>query len=244
MDICGRIRLSCATGCCALLLLFWQRPPRRRTKHVRRFSKAACRSRTTCRGHPTVSTSRADANQALDYPRLGERLETTATLSRRVGDSHAHQGQEDLIEFQIGTVAASAPSPTTRARPTPLRREESRKGARERIDDETEPRRKRSSGPSSTNCAISRAREPPIDVERERLDEIKKRRIAEERLKGGSRFNLRVTDEVPPGFGPKRSWRRSPTMSTFRRHSRTLPDTASRVAPPPAAGRELFHAKA
>ena len=39
-----------------------------------------------------------------------------------------------------------------------------------------------------------------IAVERERLSEAKRIRIAEQRLRGGSRFNLRYDDRVPAGM--------------------------------------------
>ena len=42
-----------------------------------------------------------------------------------------------------------------------------------------------------------------IAAERERIEDIKKERIAERRLRGGSRFNLRYKGAIPPGLGPE-----------------------------------------
>jgi len=44
-----------------------------------------------------------------------------------------------------------------------------------------------------------------IAVERERLSEAKAERIAERRLRGGSRFNLRY-DERVPAASARRTW--------------------------------------
>ena len=40
-------------------------------------------------------------------------------------------------------------------------------------------------------------------AERARIEELKRERIAEERLRGGSRFNLRYEDRVPSGMRPE-----------------------------------------
>ena len=42
-----------------------------------------------------------------------------------------------------------------------------------------------------------------IAAERERQSEAKRVRIAEQRLRGGSRFNLRYDDRVPDGIRPQ-----------------------------------------
>src|ERR1051326_655809 len=41
-----------------------------------------------------------------------------------------------------------------------------------------------------------------IDIERARAEEIKRERVMESRLRGGSRFNIRYDDRVPPGMRP------------------------------------------
>ena len=42
-----------------------------------------------------------------------------------------------------------------------------------------------------------------IQIERERAEELKRARVADERLRGGSRFNLRYDGNVPSGMRPE-----------------------------------------
>jgi hypothetical protein len=42
-----------------------------------------------------------------------------------------------------------------------------------------------------------------IDIEKERAEQVKRERLAENRLRGGSRFNIRYEDRVPAGMRPQ-----------------------------------------
>jgi hypothetical protein len=83
------------------------------------------------------------------------------------------------------------------------------KSARERelerrIDDEHDGRRRRELQRELDDLRDRRERENRrIDAERERAEDAKRDRIAERRLHGGSRFNIRYDDDVPAGIRPE-----------------------------------------
>ena len=150
-----------------------------------------------------------DARHALDYKEYGERLQAL-----RHGDPGGRtvtvtlvKMKKDLIEFQLagGGFGTFGDDTSTSVFIPEARKTEREKELERRIDDEHDRDRRRfMQRASSTNCATGRDRENRrIAVERERQSEAKRLRIVEQRLRGGSRFNLRYDDRVPEGFRPQ-----------------------------------------
>ena len=78
------------------------------------------------------------------------------------------------------------------------------KDLEKRIEDENDSRRRRELQRELGELRDRRERENRrLEAERDRLEEIKKERLAERRLKGGSRFNLRYEGAVPSGIRPE-----------------------------------------
>ncbi len=146
-----------------------------------------------------------DAGRAIDYKRYGDRLKSYGTAIR-AGDSVTVtmvKVKKDLIEFQLagggfGTFGDDTSTSVYMPRVDKSSRE---KDLEKRVKDETDSRRKRQLQDELDDLRNRRERENRrIDAERARAEERKRERIAEDRLRGGSRFNLRFADVVPPGF--------------------------------------------
>lgn len=150
----------------------------------------------------------ADARQAIDYPRYRDNLKRYGTAIR-TGESVTVtlvKVKKDLIEFQLGgggygtfgddtsTTVYIPDAPKTEREKFLERRvkEEDDRAVRRKLEAELDELRER------------RERENRrIAAERERASEAKAARIAERRLSGGSRFNLRYEDRVPAGIRPE-----------------------------------------
>jgi len=151
---------------------------------------------------------RADARRALDFQRHGDRLKTYGTAIHN-GESATVtlvKLKKDLIEFQLngGGFGTFRDDTSTSVSVRYVEKSRREKDLEKQIDDETDPRRRREMRKEIDELRERRERENRrLDLERARLEEAKKQRIAEERLKGGSRFNLRYDDEVPPGVRPE-----------------------------------------
>jgi hypothetical protein len=149
---------------------------------------------------------RLDAGgRAIDYKRYGDRLKSYGSAIR-AGDSAVVtlvKVKKDLIEFQLsgggfGTFGDDTSSSVYIAHVDKSSRE---KDLEKRVKEETDSRRKRQLQDELDDLRNRRERENRrIDAERARAEERKKERIAEQRLRGGSRFNLRFAGAVPPGF--------------------------------------------
>ena len=101
---------------------------------------------------------RADARRALDYQRHGERLKTYGTALHN-GESATVtlvKVKKDLIEFHLngGGFGTFFDDTSTSVSLHYVEKSSREKEIEKRIDDETEPRRKRELETSSTNCAI------------------------------------------------------------------------------------------
>ena len=148
-----------------------------------------------------------DASRAIDYPRLGERLEAygTAIHQNESATVTLVKMKRDLIEFQLngggfGTFGDDTSTSVSLRRVEKSGRE---KDLEKRIDDENDSRRRREMERELDNLRDRRERENHrLEAERDRLEEIKKERVAEQRLKGGSRFNVRYSGSVPAGIRP------------------------------------------
>jgi len=150
----------------------------------------------------------ADAKEAIDYPRYRDNLKRYGTAIH-AGESITVtlvKVKKDLIEFQLGgggygtfgddtstsVYIADAPKTEREKQLERLVREEDDRARRKKYEAELDDLRER------------RERENRrIAAERVRQSELKAERIAERRLRGGSRFNLRYEDRVPTGVRPE-----------------------------------------
>ena len=151
---------------------------------------------------------RADAGRALDSQRYGDRLKTYGTAIRS-GDSASVtlvKLKKDLIEFHLngGGFGTFGDDTSTSVSLRNVEKSSREKDLEKEVRDEKDSRRRERLKDELDDLRGRRERENRrIDIERARLEEIKKQRIAEQRLRGGSRFNLRYAGEVPPGIRPE-----------------------------------------
>jgi len=149
----------------------------------------------------------ADAREAIEYPKYRDNLKRYGT-ALHAGDRVTVtlvKVKKDLIEFQLGgggygtfgddtSTSVSLPDATKTDREKELERQ---------VKDEDDRDRRRRLERELDDLRSRRERENRrIAIERERAEEAKKARLAERRLRGGSRFNLRYDDRVPDGFRP------------------------------------------
>jgi hypothetical protein len=150
----------------------------------------------------------ADAKRAIDYGKYRDALKRYGTAIRS-GDTVAVtvvKMKKDLIEFQLaGGGFGTFGDDTSTSSNIPLVEKSGReKTLEKRVKDEDDRERRRELQRDLDELRDRRERENRrIRAERERVEEQKKERIAEERLRGGSRFNLRYEDRVPNGIRPE-----------------------------------------
>ncbi len=150
----------------------------------------------------------ADSRQPIDYRDHGDRLKRYGTSIPAGASSTVTlvKVKKDLIEFQLsGGGFGTFADDTSTSVNMPLKEKTSReKDLEKRIKDETDSRRKRKLEDELDDLRDRRDRENRrIDVERVVAEERKKERIAAQRLRGGSRFNLRYEKAVPSGIRPE-----------------------------------------
>lgn len=151
---------------------------------------------------------RADAGRAVDFQRLGERLKAygTALHGGETVTVTLVKLKKDLVEFQLngGGFGTFGDDTSTSVSLRNVEKSNREKELEKRIDDERDPKRRREMRDELDDLRSRRERENRrIEAERIRAQEAKKIRIAEDRLKGGSRFNLRYSDAVPAGIRPE-----------------------------------------
>jgi hypothetical protein len=149
-----------------------------------------------------------DARQALDYKEYGDRLKRYG-VALRAGDSATVtlvKIKKDRIEVQLsgGGFGTFGDDTSTSVSIPDARKTEREKNLEKRIDDEDDRDRRRAMQRELDDLRDRRERENRrIAAERERQSEAKRVRIAEQRLRGGSRFNLRYEGRVPEGIRPQ-----------------------------------------
>jgi len=149
----------------------------------------------------------ADAERPIDYKDYNNDLRRYGTAIRS-GDEVAVtlvKVKKDLIEFQLagGGFGTFADDTSTSSNLSLIEKSDREKNLEKRIHDEDDRQRKRELQRDLDELRERRERENRrIRAERERIEERKKERIAEERLRGGSRFNLRYKGSVPSGMRP------------------------------------------
>lgn len=150
---------------------------------------------------------RADASRPVDFQRYGERLKSYGTAIRSGESSTVTlvKLKKDLIEFQLagggyGTFGDDTSSSVNIPHADKSRRE---KDLEKEIKEESDSRRKRRLESDLDDLRNARERENRrIDAARVEAEERKKERIADLRLRGGSRFNLRFDGSVPREIRP------------------------------------------
>ena len=150
----------------------------------------------------------ADASRPIDFRQHGERLKLygTAIRARETATVTLVKVKKDLIEFQLSgggygtfsddtSTSVYIPHVDRSSRERELDRlikEEDDSRRRRRLEDERDSLRER-----------RERRNRRIDAERAVAESRKAELIAERRLSGGSRFNLRYEDAVPAGIRPE-----------------------------------------
>jgi hypothetical protein len=150
----------------------------------------------------------ADAKRAIDYDKYKDHLKRYGAAIRS-GDTVVVtlvKVKKDLIEFQLGGGGfGTFGDDTSTSANIPLIEKSSReKELEKRIKDEDDRDQRRRLERELDDLRDRRERENRrIVAERERIQEQKRQRLADERLRGGSRFNLRYDDRVPSGMRPE-----------------------------------------
>jgi hypothetical protein len=150
----------------------------------------------------------ADARDAVDFPRYRDHLKRYGTAIH-AGESVTVtlvKMKRDLIEFQLGGggFGTFGDDTSTSVSIRDKVKSEREKTLEKRLDDELDRDRRRELQRELDDLRDRRERENRrIAIERERAEEVKKERIAAQRLRGGSRFNLRYDDRVPSGIRPE-----------------------------------------
>jgi hypothetical protein len=149
-----------------------------------------------------------DRERPFDSREYGDRLRRYG-VALRSGDSVTItliKVKKDLIEFQLagGGYGTFGDDTSTAVSIPDARKTERERELERRIDDERDRDRRRSMQRELDDLRSRRERENRrIQAERERLSEAKRIRIADARLRGGSRFNIRYADRVPEDIQPQ-----------------------------------------
>src|SRR5713101_1001683 len=149
-----------------------------------------------------------DSQRPLDYQRYGNRLKAYGPAIR--ADESATvtlvKVKKDVIEFQLdggGFGTFSDDSSTSVSLPL-LQKSAREKSLEKEVKDEQDPRRRRDLERQLDELRTRREVENRrIEVLKAEAEERKRERIADQRLRGGSRFNLRYNDGVPRGITPR-----------------------------------------
>jgi hypothetical protein len=114
--------------------------------------------------------------------------------------------KDDLVEIHLGGGGYGTFSDDTSTTSNIKLREKSgrEKDLEDRIDEEKDSEKRRAWQRELNDLRDRRERENRrLEAERERDEEFKRQRLAERRLHGGSRFNLRYEDNVPRNLAPE-----------------------------------------
>jgi len=150
---------------------------------------------------------RADSGRPLDYQHYGDRLKSYGAAIR-AGESATVtylKVKKDLIELHLdgGGFGTFGDDSSTSVNMPHVDKSSREKDLEKKIKDEDDSGRRRRMERERDDLRDDRERENRrIDAERAVVEERKKERIAELRLRGGSRFNLRYDSAVPRGIRP------------------------------------------
>ena len=150
----------------------------------------------------------ADARQPVNYSRYRDNLKRYGT-ALRAGSAVTVtlvKIKKDLVEFQLGGggYGTFGDDTSTSVYIPDAKKTDREKQLEKLVKDEDDRDRRRRLERELDDLRERREREDRrIARERERAEDEKKERIAERRLRGGSRFNLRYEDRVPDGLRPE-----------------------------------------
>jgi hypothetical protein len=182
----------------------------------------------------------ADASRAIDLNHYKDDLKRYGTAIR-AGDASVVtlvKVKKDLVEFQLGGggFGTFGDDTSTSANIRLVEKSDREKQLEKWIRDEDDKERRRDLQRDLDDLRDRRERENRrIMAERARVEEQKKARVAEERLRGGSRFNLRYSGSVPSGLRPDDMVAALGEYVDFR-----SADARSDVAPAPAGDISLL----
>jgi hypothetical protein len=149
-----------------------------------------------------------DGGRGVDYQRYGNDLKRYGTAIH-AGESVSVtlvKVKKDLIEFQLGGGGFGTFGDDT-STSVPMRlveKSEREKNLEKRVREEDDRNRRRELQRDLDDLRDRRDRaNRRITEEHEQAEALKRERIADERLRGGSRFNLRYEDRVPPDMRPE-----------------------------------------
>jgi hypothetical protein len=150
----------------------------------------------------------ADSSRAVDYQQYGNRLEAYGAAIRAGEGATVTlvKVKKDLIEFQLngGGFGTFSDDTSSSVYIPPADKSKREKDLEKLVKDEQDARKKRDLERELDDLRSRRERENRrIEGERAQAEEAKKVRIANERLRGGSRFNIRYSDKVPSGIRPE-----------------------------------------
>jgi hypothetical protein len=149
-----------------------------------------------------------DPPRSIDYKKYRENLKRYG-IAINSGDSSRVtlvKVKGNLIEFQIGGggFGTFGDDTSTSSNIRLLEKSDREKTLEKRIKEETDKDRKRLLQRELDDLRDHRERENRIlRAESERIEEVKRERIAEKRLQSGSRFNLRYSSKVPETLKPE-----------------------------------------
>lgn len=149
-----------------------------------------------------------DSGRPLDFNRYGQKLKQYGTAIK-AGDSSTItmiRVKKDLIEFQLGGGGFGTffDDTNTSVYIPSAQKSNREKDLEQAIKRETDSRRKRDMQRELDDLRRDRERENRrIEADRHEAEERKKERIADQRLRGGSRFNVRYANGVPIGIKPE-----------------------------------------
>jgi hypothetical protein len=146
--------------------------------------------------------------RAIDYKKYRENLKRYGTAINSGDESRITlvKLKGNLIEFQIGGggYGTFGDDTSTSSGIRLLDKSDREKALEKRIKDESDKDRRRALQRELDDLRDDRERQNRIlRAQSERIEEGKRERIAEKRLQGGSRFNLRYSPKVPETLKPE-----------------------------------------
>ncbi len=172
--------------------------------------------------------------RGVDYQRYGNDLKRYGTAIH-AGESVSVtlvKVKKDLIEFQLGGGGFGTFGDDT-STSVPMRlveKSEREKNLEKRVREEDDRNRRRGLQRDLDDLRDRRERANlRITEEHEQAEELKRERIADERLRGGSRFNLRFKDRVPADMRPE------DLIAALTEYVEFRSDARDYGAPPPSA---------
>ncbi len=173
--------------------------------------------------------------RGVDYQRYGNDLKRYGT-SIHVGESVSVtlvKVKRDLIEFQLGGggFGTFGDDTSTSVPMRLLEKSEREKNLEKRVREEDDDRNRRRELQRDLDDLRDRRDRANrrIMEEHEQAEALKRELIADERLRGGSRFNLRYEDRVPPDMRPE------DLIAVLNEYVEFRSDARDHDAPPPSA---------